>query len=298
MEAPDGKPEARISQTFAFDARRASNEKFSILARTGMGKTYAGCVMLEEFYANNLQFVAIDPLGGMGGLRWNEDGSPGLEDVVFLGGDANEDEENAQRISESQGKELAAEICEDGRSYILDLSHMLGDAQVSFVADLVERLFFLQRKRKTPIHLMVDEADMFAPQNGTGDEQKRSRNALENIWRRGRTRGFGGTLISQRPAVINKNLLTQTGCMLFGQFTSPQDRDAIGEWVRSTSADEGAWGRLRDSLPNLEKGTFYAWSPGWLCDSPRRIKVRHRYTKDSSATPGMIENKEDEDGIH
>ena len=47
------------------------------------------------------------------------------------------------------------------------------------------------------------------------------------------------TLITQRSSVINKNVLTQTECLIVFQMTSPQDRDSIDEWIRQHGDEDG-----------------------------------------------------------
>jgi len=62
------------------------------------------------------------------------------------------------------------------------------------VADLAEEL---HRKNRNPLHLVIDEADAFAPQKPRPDET-RMLGALDEIVRRGRIRGLGCTLVTQR----------------------------------------------------------------------------------------------------
>ena len=65
----------------------AITQTFAILAKRRIGKTYTASVMAEEFVANSLPFVALDPTGAWWGLRAAADGkSEGLP-VVIIGGD-------------------------------------------------------------------------------------------------------------------------------------------------------------------------------------------------------------------
>ena len=67
-------------------------------------------------------------------------------------------------------------------------------------------------------HLVVDEADLVAPQNPQkGDEVLLGH--MDNIVRRGRVKGFIPWLISQRPAVLNKNVLSQVDGLLAFKLT-------------------------------------------------------------------------------
>lgn len=113
--------------------------------------------------------------------------------------------------------------------------------------------------------------------------QQRMLGAFEAIVRRGRIRGLGVTLITQRPAVLNKNVLTQIECLIVLQITSPQDRKAIDEWVAGNGTKEER-DELVASLAALQKGEAWFWSPAWL-QVFTRAQVRLRDTFDSSKTP-------------
>jgi hypothetical protein len=129
---------------------------------------------------------------------------------------------------------------------------------------------------------MVDEADSFAPQKPQPGQQ-RMLGAFEAIVRRGRIRGLGATLISQRAAVINKNVLTQTECLIALQVTGPQDRAAIDDWVKGNASPE-VRDELMKSLASLQRGEAWFWSPAWL-QTFKKVQVRAKETFDSSRTP-------------
>jgi DNA helicase HerA-like ATPase len=78
----------------------------------------------------------------------------------------------------------------------------------------------LYRLNREAMHLFVDEADSIAPQKPFGEEA-RMLGAMEDVVRRGGIRGIGTTLITQRPAVINKNVLTQCEILCCPSHRSP-----------------------------------------------------------------------------
>jgi len=90
-------------------------------------------------------------------------------------------------------------------------------------------------------------------------------------------------VISQRPAVLNKDILGQAEVLIALRMTNPRDVGAIDEWVRLNAEDDQAQ-LVKASLPTLPVGTA-VWSPGWL-QCLVQVPVRHRATFDSSATPG------------
>lgn len=260
----------------------AVTQTFAILARKGSGKTYTGAVFCEEMLAAGQQVIVVDVIGVWHGLRSSADGKSAGYPVVIFGG-----EHADVPLEETAGETIALAIVEHGFSAILDLSLLRKAAVIRFMTAFAETLYRVNRK---PMHLMLDEADVFAPQRPMDGEQ-RMLGALEDIVRRGRARGIGVTMITQRPAVLNKNVLTQVECLVTLQMTAPQDRAAIDAWVDLHGAKDQR-DLMMESLPSLPVGTAWFWSPQWLNEF-RKIRVRLRTTFDSSATPkvGMAQRK-------
>ena len=177
------------------------------------------------------------------------------------------------------GAAIADLIIERRLPAVLDLSLLSKGASRRFMTAFAERLFHRNRE---PLHLVLDEADAWAPQRAA-DGGQRLLGAIEDLVRRGRARGLGLTLITQRPAVLHKDVLTQCEVLIALRMTGPRDVAAIDEWVR-LHADEDEARRLKASLPALPIGTAWVWSPGWL-GALQQIRVRRRETFDSSATP-------------
>jgi len=256
----------------------AVTQTFGILAKRRVGKTYTASVMAEEFCKAKLPFVALDPTGAWWGLRSSADGKREGYPVIILGG-----EHGDVPLEASVGKVVADLVVDHPGFYVIDLSATQSNAeQDRFVTDFAERLYRRKAQHKHPLHLFVDEADSFAPQRPLPGQQ-RMLGAIEAIVRRGGIRGLGATLITQRPAVLNKNVLTQIEVLVILQITAPQDRAAIDEWVRGNGTKEQR-DELVASLASLGKGDAWFWSPAWL-DVFKRVHVRRRETFNSSATP-------------
>jgi hypothetical protein len=258
----------------------AITQTFGILAIKGAGKTYLALKLAEEFLKAKLQVIAVDPVGVCWGLRSSADGkAPGLPIVIF-GGD------HADVPLEKESGSLTADIAvEETLSMVLDLSHFRKGEQVSFMTAFAERLYL---KNRNPLHLLLDEADMYAPQRPMPGQQ-RMLGALEDIVRRGRARGIGVTLVTQRAAVLNKDVLTQVEILMALRTIGKQDRDAVEAWVRAHGTEERR-AEMMGSLASLPNGTVWVWSPGWL-DIFKRVKVAKRETFDSSRTPKVGEKK-------
>jgi uncharacterized protein DUF87/helicase HerA-like protein len=252
----------------------AVTQTFAILAKRGVGKTYTASVMVEEMLKHQLHVAVVDPIGVWWGLRSSADGKRAGLPIVIAGG-----EHADVPIEPTSGELLAEMIVEKRVSMVIDLSLFRKGEQHRFMTDFAETLY---RKNRQAVHLVLDEADEFAPQRPMGDEA-RMLGAMEDIVRRGRARGIGVTMITQRPAVLNKNVLTQIEVLVAMRLTSPQDRAAIAEWIKY-HADGAEAQKMLESLGSLPIGTAWFWSPGWL-NLFQKVTIRRRETFDSSSTP-------------
>jgi hypothetical protein len=252
----------------------AVTQTFGVLAIRGAGKTYTALVLMEEMIKAGQHVVIVDPVGVCWGLRASADGKhPGLP-IVVMGGDHGD-----VPLEASVGEVIADFIITEKQSVVLDLSHFRKREQTRFVTDFAERLY---QRNRDPLHLLLDEADVFAPQRPIKG-QERMLGAIEDLVRRGRARGLGVSLVTQRPAVLNKDVLTQVEVLIALRTIAPQDREAIDAWIKVHGTPEQR-AVLMGSLPSLPIGTAWFWSPGWL-DLFQQVQVRARETFDSSATP-------------
>src|SRR5690606_16885207 len=142
-------------------------------------------------------------------------------------------------------------------SSIVDVSEMSGGEMTRFLTDFFEELY--ARANRQPLHLIMDEADAYAPQQPL-PAQRRLQRAANQIVRRGRVKGFRPMLITQRPQVIDKSVLSQVSTLIAMRLTSPQDRKAIEDWVKA-NADAAQSKLVLETLPGLSVGEGWVWSP-------------------------------------
>lgn len=245
----------------------SATKTFAILAKRGAGKSYTGAVMAEEFQKNNIPFVVFDPIDVWWGLRLNKDGkSNGLPVVVFGL------EHSDIALDREMGRSIAKEVVKENVSCIISTFGMPKVAQRHLIAEFAEELLNINN---TPRHVFIEEAHEFVPQRVFGGLGK-TFNAVSNLVVMGRNRGIGVTLINQRAATINKDVLTQLDTLLAFRNVSPQDRNALREWVEYHSAD-GDFEKFMDSLPSLPTGEGWIWSPEFL-GIFEKIKIRKRET--------------------
>lgn len=252
----------------------AVTETFLIFGKRGSGKTSTSVVLTEEMISAGLPVGILDPMGAWWGLRSSADGQgPGLP-VTILGG-----EHADLPLAPESGAAVADMLAAERLPLVLDMFAMSKTQQRTFVTDFMERLF---RVNRDPLHLVVDEADRFAPQRGT-PEGARLLGAYEDIVLRGRKPGIGSTSITLRPAQLHSAIRSQVEVLIAMKLLGKLDVQAIDEWVRLHATEEEAR-ELKASLPSLPVGTGWFWSPGWL-EIMAKVHVRARRTFDSSATP-------------
>jgi hypothetical protein len=248
----------------------------TVLAKRGKGKSYAAMVEAEELTKAALPWVAIDPVGVWYGLRAGRDGrKAGGLPVVVIGGDHGD-----LPLEPTAGAVVADFVVGERQPTVLDVSNFSQRKMVGFAADFMERLY---ERNRDALHFFIEECDTFCPQNPFQGEE-RSLGAADRIVRRGRSRGLGCSLISQRPQVVSKNLLTQTEMMVVLGFTAPQDIAAVELWFKAHGIGKEEMGRVVASLPKLSKGQAWVSSPDWL-KFFGLVQVRAKETFDSSATP-------------
>jgi uncharacterized protein len=252
----------------------ALDDRIAIVGTAGSGKTYTAKGFVERLLDARARVAVVDPLGVWWGLRASADGAaPGYPVVVFGGRHAD------VAITAEMGAALGRLIAGQALACVVDLSELGSSiARRRFMAAFAEALY---EANEEPLHLVLDEADLWAPQRPIKGWESLLGH-IEEIVRRGRVRGFIPWLITQRPAVVHKDVLSQADMLIAMKLTASQDRDAIGAWIEG-QADRQEGKRILGDLPRLQQGEGYLWAPG------RGILQQVRFpaiqTFDSSRTP-------------
>jgi hypothetical protein len=221
----------------------------------------------------------IDPTDAWFGLRSSPDGRSTGYPIAVFGGDHGD-----VLLEPGGGAVLAEAIVRERFSAIICTETMTKGEELRFVGDFLETLY---RKNREAMHLFIDESDLFAPQAPYGVEA-RTCGATDDIVRRGRKKGIGCTLITQRASVINKNVLSQADMLVALGCSHPLDLEAIEKWVRK-NADPELAKEMMASLPSLPRGEAWVWNPSQHLF--KRVAIRQRRTFDSGATPKAGEKK-------
>jgi predicted transcriptional regulator len=223
------------------------------------GKSYSVGVICEELCKNKVPFVIIDIEGEYSGLKEKYE-------AIWIG------EEDNCDLKWSSGKvnlRLLARYAPDGPPLILDLSE--ADKPRDKVGLFLLSIYREISKRRTPYLVVLEEADRFAPQSGDRLQ------IFDEVARRGRKRGLGLMLCTQRPSLVDKNILSQCANQLIGKLVIKNDLNSVSQFFPGRGTP--------NQLTSLSAGEFYAL--GGLAVEPIRVKMRARETRHGGMTPKL-----------
>lgn len=227
----------------------------AVLGQSGSGKSYLTAVLCEELAAKGVPFVVVDPEGEYASLKEKFE----VLHVAAEGGDV--------PLDSISYPKLAQAVLRGGVPVVFDVSE--GNTQKA--GPFLEALFDATDPGQTrPCLVILEEASLFAPQTG-----ERTPSVIE-LARRGRKRGLGLLVATQRPAMVDKNVLSQCNSFFAGKLALPHDLKALRQMVPAS---------VLQQVPKLEKGEFLlvgalAGEKGML-----RFKARQRLTTHRAATP-------------
>ncbi|MDR3406359.1 MAG: hypothetical protein P4L99_27995 [Chthoniobacter sp.] len=257
--------------------------RIAIYGTSGAGKTAFGRLLAEKIHDAGHRFCAIDLKNDWWGLKSSADGAHGAIPVVVFGGPRRD-----VQLFDDAGATVADTIASIGQSAIVDLDALSKGKQLKFVTAFLERLYDVNRE---PLMLLADEADRYAPQKAMSVEANISLGAAEDICRRGRKRGIGSTWLTQRTAVLNKNVADI--CDMTVVFRTPGSRDLKELEDRvARVADKDQVREVMRLAPGLADGQaiFLSSHPklrDCLPAGARPVQLPLPRTFDSSSTPGV-----------
>lgn len=143
----------------------ALRQHIAVVGKTGSGKTYTAKGIVERLLAAGQRVCILDPTGAWWGLRTAANGEgPGFPVTIF-GGDHGD-----VPINEHAGEAVARLLAESNIPAIIDLSDTFLAERRRFGERFFEVLF---KANRAPLHLVIDEADEFFPQQASDDGIRR-----------------------------------------------------------------------------------------------------------------------------
>ncbi|MBR9690108.1 ATP-binding protein [Candidatus Woesearchaeota archaeon] len=175
------------------------------------------------------------------------------------------------------------ELVSGGNCSIINLKGISPDVQEIIVYKLLKDLFELRKKNKVPpFFTVIEEAHNYCPERSFG-ETKCSK-ILRTIASEGRKFGLGLCIVSQRPARVDKSVLSQCTTQIILKVTNPNDLKAISNSVEGITAES------EKEIVNLSVGSTIL---AGITDMPLFVSVRPRMTKHGGHAVDIIEKQED-----
>ncbi|MFH0862544.1 MAG: ATP-binding protein [Candidatus Altiarchaeota archaeon] len=163
-----------------------------------------------------------------------------------------------------------SELVADRRCSIINLKGTEPRIQQLVVARLTKELFHMRTLGKIPeVFYLVEEAHNFCPERGFGDVM--SSTILRTVAGEGRKFGFHLCVVSQRPARIDKNVLSQCTTQIILKVTNPNDLQAIRHSI------EGFTAGMEEEIQQLNVG--HALVVSEALKQPITVGIRTRETK-------------------
>ncbi|SFR43164.1 helicase HerA domain-containing protein [Halogeometricum limi] len=234
-----------------------------VTGKSGSGKSNTASVIIEKLLSNNFPVLIVDTDGEYYGLK---------EQFELL--HAGADDECDIQVSPEHAEKLAHLALEQNVPIILDVSGYLDedDAQ-KLLTEVAKNLFAKEKKLKKPFLMLVEECHEYIPEGGGMNEAGKM---LIKIGKRGRKHGLGIVGISQRPADVKKDFITQCDWLCWHRLTWNNDTKVVGRILGSEYAD------AIEDMGNGEAFLVTDWS-----ESIRRVQFRKKNTFDAGATPGL-----------
>ncbi|WP_144900978.1 ATP-binding protein [Halobellus captivus] len=234
-----------------------------ITGKSGSGKSNTASVIIENLLSNNFPVLIVDTDGEYYGLK---------EQFELL--HAGADEECDIVVSAEHAEKLAHLALEQNVPIILDVSGYLEESEAQeLLTEVAKRLFAKEKKLKKPFLMLIEECHEYIPEGGGMTEAGK---LLIKIGKRGRKHGLGIVGISQRPADVKKDFITQCDWLVWHRLTWNNDTKVVGRILGSEYAD---------AIEEMDDGEAFLvtdWS-----DSLRRVKFHKKQTFDAGATPGL-----------
>jgi hypothetical protein len=229
---------------------RLVETRLLVEASSGGGKSVTLREILEKTFGH-VPHIVLDVEGEFSTLREKYDYI-----LAGKGGDIPADVRTAQM--------LARKVKELNASVIIDLYEMKPSERHRYYRLFLEALLDLPKDLWSPCILVMDEGHIFCPEKGAGTSE--ASEAVIDILSRGRKRGIGGILATQRLSKLSKDAAAECQNKIIGLANIDIDRER--------GARELGFTRKEDilTLRDMEAGEFYAIGPA-LCKNVLKTKI-------------------------
>ncbi|VUT27975.1 MAG: AAA-like domain protein [Candidatus Syntrophoarchaeum sp. GoM_oil] len=179
----------------------------------------------------------------------------------------------------SDSPTLLDELVKPRKASIIDMKGVDPKLQEILVSQLASQLFDARKiGRIPPLMLVIEEAHNFCPEKGIG--KATSSDILRTIASEGRKFGLGLLVISQRPARVDKNILSQCNTQIILKVTNPNDLKALSKGLEGMSSD------LEEEIKRIPAGMALIVSND--IEKPVLVDVRVRKTRHGGESSKIV----------
>ncbi|WP_302080224.1 helicase HerA domain-containing protein [Salinibaculum rarum] len=234
-----------------------------VTGKSGSGKSNSASVIAEKLLDNGFGLLIVDIDGEYYGLK---------EEYEIL--HAGADEECDIQITADHAEKMASLALEQNVPIILDISSFLDEDEAEDVLTAVSRhLFAKAKKQKQPFLMLVEEVHEYIPEGGSVGECGKM---LIKIGKRGRKHGLGIVGISQRPADVKKDFITQCDWLVWHRLTWNNDTKVVKRIL------DAEYSEAVEDLGDGEGFLMTDWA-----ETVQRVQFQRKQTFDAGATPGL-----------
>lgn len=250
------------SDKITLDLKGFNAQQVLVLGVRGSGKSNTTAVIAEELLEAQYPITIVDAESEYYTLREQYP-------ILVVGNSPHVD----LQMDATKGAQLADWVFDNNTSVILDLlgySEMERDLFLhDYFSQFWERIKIASRNH----FIIIDEAHEFIPQG----KNSKLKTLIKTMCLRGRKRGLGMLIATQRPASVEKTIITQSAILFLHKVVYPTDLSIYGELLPMKMD------AIKEAIPNMQAGQVMAMVNYKFI--PATIRPRH--TTHAGATPDL-----------
>jgi len=233
---------------------RAFLKHIAIMGKTGEGKTWTATVIVEELLKFGMTTIIIDPHNDFVCVK----DVPEFADKVHV-------------LDPTDWDTSILTLYRKHECVIIPLLEMeTDDNREYYIKNLAIELLNSAKKRQTePFLLFIDEAHLLIPETKKNICKER----LIRICKEGRKFGLGVVLLTQRPAKLSKDALSQCDMQIIHKVVNGNDISAISKGLEGISTED------KKRIQKLDTGDALVVGAGLKI--PIYVKIKMKLSKDN-----------------
>lgn len=244
--------EFQLGESANVDLGRLLRERLLIQASSGGGKSWLIRRLVEQAHGK-VPIVLIDREGEFASLREKYD-------FVLAG------KRGDTPVTIATAALLARTVLEVSANVICDLSDLVLEDQQAWVGNFLTAFVGAPEELWKDFLVILDEAHLFAPEEGKVPCKK----AVANLTSLGRKRGYGAVLATHRLGKLDKDIAAELQNVFIGKTVLDIDRDRAARALDVSRVEKLNFFK---AIRRLTPGIFYGYGNAIVEDEPRLLKV-------------------------